>query len=114
MLILDESDELLNKGFKDQIYDIYRYLPPATQVVVVSATLPHDVLEMTTKFMTDPVRVLVKRDELTLEGIKQFCECRSRSPLMLLTHSVVAVEKEEYKFETLTDLYDTSVNVNLV
>jgi superfamily II DNA/RNA helicase len=35
------------------------------RLVVVSATLPHDVLEMTTKFMTDPVRVLVKRDELT-------------------------------------------------
>lgn len=92
MLILDESDELLNKGFKDQIYDIYRYLPPATQVVVVSATLPHDVLEMTTKFMTDPVRILVKRDELTLEGIKQF---------------FVAVEKEDWKFDTLCDLYDT-------
>ncbi|EIW66570.1 hypothetical protein TREMEDRAFT_57751 [Tremella mesenterica DSM 1558] len=92
MLILDEADELLNKGFKDQIYDIYRYLPPATQVVVVSATLPHDVLEMTTKFMTDPIRILVKRDELTLEGIKQF---------------FVAVEKEEWKLDTLMDLYDT-------
>ena len=45
------------------------------QVVLVSATLPHEVLEMTHKFMTDPVRVLVKRDELTLEGIKQFL-CR--------------------------------------
>ena len=44
-----------------------RYLPPETQVVLVSATLPHEVLEMTNKFMTDPVRVLVKRDELTLE-----------------------------------------------
>ena len=43
MLILDESDELLNKGFKDQIYDIYRYLPPGTQVCfssVVSCCLP--------------------------------------------------------------------------
>lgn len=37
------------------------------QVVLVSATLPAEVLEMTNKFMTDPVRVLVKRDELTLE-----------------------------------------------
>lgn len=92
MLILDESDELLNMGFKDQIYDIYRYLPPATQVVLLSATLPHDVLEMTSKFMTDPIRILVKRDELTLEGIKQF---------------FVAVEKEEWKFDTLCDLYDT-------
>ncbi|CAO1616895.1 unnamed protein product [Parajaminaea phylloscopi] len=92
MLIMDESDELLNMGFKEQIYDIYRYLPPATQVVLVSATLPQDVLELTTKFMTDPVRILVKRDELTLEGIKQF---------------FVAVEKEDWKFDTLCDLYDT-------
>ena len=90
-LILDEADEMLNKGFKEQIYDVYRYLPPETQVVLVSATLPQEVLEMTTKFMTDPVRILVKRDELTLEGIKQF---------------FVAVEKEEWKFDTLCDLYD--------
>jgi len=92
MFILDESDEMLNKGFKEQIYDVYRYLPPSSQVLLVSATLPHDVLELTNKFMTDPVRVLVKRDELTLEGIKQF---------------FVAVEREEWKFDTLCDLYDT-------
>lgn len=48
-------------GFKEQIYDVYRYLPPATQVVLISATLPHEILEMTNKFMTDPVRILVKR-----------------------------------------------------
>ncbi|KAJ3187775.1 Eukaryotic initiation factor 4A-III [Gaertneriomyces sp. JEL0708] len=92
MLVLDEADEMLSKGFKEQIYDVYRYLPPQTQVVLLSATLPHEVLEMTTKFMNDPIRVLVKRDELTLEGIKQF---------------FVAVEKEEWKFDTLCDLYDT-------
>eukprot|EP01004_Peranema_trichophorum_P004435 NODE_3358_length_1365_cov_156.454911_g2922_i0.p1 GENE.NODE_3358_length_1365_cov_156.454911_g2922_i0~~NODE_3358_length_1365_cov_156.454911_g2922_i0.p1 ORF type:complete len:420 (+),score=63.98 NODE_3358_length_1365_cov_156.454911_g2922_i0:54-1262(+) len=91
-LALDEADEMLGRGFKEQIYDVYRYLPPATQVILVSATLPHEVLEMTTKFMTDPVRILVKRDELTLEGIKQF---------------FVAVEREEWKFDTLCDLYDT-------
>ena len=91
-LVLDEADEMLNKGFKEQIYDVYRYLPPETQVVLVSATLPVEVLEMTSKFMTDPIRILVKRDELTLEGIKQF---------------FVAVEKEEWKFDTLCDLYDT-------
>merc|ERR1711977_236510 len=92
LLILDEADEMLSKGFKEQIYDIYRYLPPETQVVLVSATLPHEVLEITQKFMTDPLRILVKRDELTLEGIKQF---------------FIAVEKEEWKFDTLCDLYDT-------
>ena len=40
MLILDEADEMLNFGFKDQVYDIYRYLPYGMQCVVVSATLP--------------------------------------------------------------------------
>jgi len=92
MLIMDEADEMLNMGFKEQVYDIYRYLPYATQCVIVSATLPQEILEMTTKFMNDPVKILVKRDELTLEGIKQF---------------FVAVEKEEWKFDTLCDLYDT-------
>jgi ATP-dependent RNA helicase len=92
MIIFDEADTLLERGFQEQIYEIYRYLPPATQVVVVSATLPHDVLTMTTKFMTDPVRILVKRDELTLEGLKQY---------------FIAVEKEDWKFDTLCDLYDT-------
>lgn len=92
ILVLDEADEMLTKGFKEQIYDVYRYLPPSIQVVLVSATLPTQVLEMTTKFMTDPVKILVKRDEITLEGIKQF---------------FVAVEKEEWKFDTLCDLYDT-------
>lgn len=67
MLVLDEADEMLSRGFKDQIYDIYRYLPHSTQVVLVSATLTNDVLSMTKKFMTDPIRILVKRDELTLD-----------------------------------------------
>lgn len=92
MLVLDESDEMLAQGFKEQIYHIYRHLPPGTQVVIVSATLPAEVLDMTKKFMTQPVEILVKRDEITLEGIKQF---------------FIAVEKEDWKFETLCDLYDT-------
>jgi ATP-dependent RNA helicase len=92
MLVLDEADEMLSQGFKEQIYDIYRYLPPMTQVVLVSATLPREVLEMTKKFMNDPIKILVKRDELTLEGIRQF---------------FVAVEKEQWKFDTLCDLYDS-------
>jgi len=91
MLILDEADVMLSKGFKEQIYDVYRYLSPETQIVLVSATLPHEILEMTHKFMTDPVLVLVKRDEITLECIKQF---------------FVLVEREEWKFDVLCELYD--------
>lgn len=94
MLVLDEADEMLNRGFKDQVYDIYRYLPNNTQVIVVSATLPNEILTMTENFMKNPIKILVKRDEISLEGIKQF---------------FVAVEKEEWKFDTLCDLYDTLV-----
>ncbi|KND04363.1 ATP-dependent RNA helicase eIF4A [Spizellomyces punctatus DAOM BR117] len=92
MFVLDEADEMLSRGFKEQIYDVFQLLPPATQVVLLSATMPGDVLEVTKRFMRDPVRILVKRDELTLEGIKQF---------------YVAVEKEDWKLDTLCDLYET-------
>lgn len=42
------------------------------QVILLSATMPADVLEVTKRFMRDPIRILVKKEELTLEGIKQF------------------------------------------
>ncbi|CAO1626036.1 unnamed protein product [Sympodiomycopsis kandeliae] len=92
MFCLDEADEMLSRGFKDQMYEVFQLLPQDTQVVLLSATMPQDVLEVTKKFMRDPVRILVKRDELTLEGIKQF---------------YVAVEKEDWKLDTLCDLYET-------
>ncbi|KAG6328730.1 hypothetical protein ID866_10359, partial [Astraeus odoratus] len=92
IICLDEVDEMLSGGFKDHIYEVFRLLSQGTQVVLFSATMPADVLEVTEKFMRDPVRILVKRDELTLEGIKQF---------------YVAVEKEEWKLDTLCDLYET-------
>ncbi|CAI2370722.1 unnamed protein product [Moneuplotes crassus] len=92
MLILDEADEMLSRGFKDQVYDIYKFLPYDTQWVVVSATLPQEILDMTKKFMNDPIKILVKRDELSLDGIKQF---------------FIDVDKDEHKFATLCDLYDT-------
>ncbi|KAI6671760.1 hypothetical protein NL676_006645 [Syzygium grande] len=92
MFVLDEADEMLSRGFKDQIYDIFQLLPSKIQVGVFSATMPPEALEITRKFMNKPVRILVKREELTLEGIKQF-------------H--VNVEKEEWKLETLCDLYET-------
>lgn len=91
MLVLDEADELLTKGFKEQIYEIYKALPSGAQVVVVSATLTLEVLEMTSKFTTDPVKILVKRDDVTLKGIKQY---------------YIQCEKEDWKFDTLCDLYD--------
>jgi translation initiation factor 4A len=89
---LDEADEMLSRGFKDQIYDIFKFLPETVQVCLFSATMPLDVLEVTQKFMREPVRILVKKDELTLEGIKQF---------------YIAVDREDWKLDTLCDLYET-------
>jgi translation initiation factor 4A len=90
--VLDEADEMLSHGFKDQVYDIFKTLPPNVQVCLFSATMPPEVLDMTTKFMRDAVRILVKKDELTLEGIRQF---------------YVGIEKEGWKLDTLCDLYET-------
>uniref|UniRef100_A0A8C1X7T6 RNA helicase n=1 Tax=Cyprinus carpio TaxID=7962 RepID=A0A8C1X7T6_CYPCA len=92
MFALDEADEMLSRGFKDQIYEIFQKLGTDTQVILLSATMPQEVLEVTTKFMRDPIRILVKKEELTLEGIRQF---------------YINVEKEEWKLDTLCDLYET-------
>ena len=92
LFILDEADEMLSRGFQEQIYETFRYLPEVVQVAIYSATMPAEVLEVTQKFMRTPVQVLVKREEVTLEGIKQF---------------YVAVEREDWKLDTLCDLYET-------
>ena len=90
--ILDEADEMLGCGFKDQIYSVFRFMPPDCQIGLFSATLGDDALEITQKFMRDPVQILVKREALTLEGIKQF---------------YVMCDEEQWKLDTLCDLYET-------
>ncbi|CAF1187103.1 unnamed protein product [Rotaria sordida] len=92
MFVLDEADEMLSRGFKEQIYDVFTTMPQNVQVILLSATMPNDVLEVTSKFMNNPVKILVKKEELTLEGILQF---------------YVTVEREEWKLDTLCDLYET-------
>lgn len=90
--VLDEADEMLSRGFKDQIYDVFKMLPQDVQVVLLSATMPSEVLDVTNRFMRNPVKILVKKEELTLEGIRQF---------------YVQVGKEDWKLDTLCDLYET-------
>jgi len=92
VFVLDEADQMLSRGFKEEIYEIFKFLPRDVQVCLFSATMPPEILDLTSKFMRDPVRILVKKDELTLEGIQQF---------------YIAIEKEEWKMETLCDLYET-------
>jgi len=90
ILVLDEADEMLSQGFADQIYDVFRYLPQSVQVCLVSATMPDEVLTLTSKFMRNPTRILVKKDALTLDGIAQF---------------YIALEETE-KLDVLLDLYE--------
>ncbi|CAF2177820.1 unnamed protein product [Rotaria magnacalcarata] len=92
MFVLDAADEILSRGFNEQIYGVFRTLPENVQVIVVSATVPSDLLEVTAKLMNDPVTVLIKREERTLDGIRQF---------------YVNAEREEWKLDTLYDLFDT-------
>ncbi|EZG55330.1 ATP-dependent RNA helicase eIF4A [Gregarina niphandrodes] len=92
LFILDEADEMLSRGFKSQIYDIFKVLPEEVQIALFSATMPLEILELTNCFMRDPKRILVKKDELTLEGIRQF---------------YVLIDSEEQKYSCLTDLYET-------
>jgi len=92
VIVIDEADEMLSRGFKDQIYDIFQSIPSDIQVGLFSATMPPDAIQMSNKFMRNPIRILVKREQLTLEGIKQF---------------YIDVDREEYKVEVLSDLYST-------
>jgi superfamily II DNA/RNA helicase len=57
--------------------------------------MPNEILEITKQFMRDPATILVKNEELTLDGIKQF---------------YIAIDKEEWKFDTLVELYKNMGN----
>ena len=92
LLILDEADEMLSVGFKEQVYNIFQYLNKDVQVCLFSATLPEEINLLTEKFMRNPIRILVKSEMLTLEGIAQY---------------YIALEDDAYKYETLKDLYST-------
>ena len=89
MFVLDEGDELLSRGFNEQIYDVFKILPGNIRVIVVSTTMPHDLFEITAKLMNDPVKVLVKREERTLEGIRQFYVNVEREVNRHTCHSII-------------------------
>ena len=91
-LILDEADEMLSSGFKDQIYNIFQYLNSDIQVALFSATMPMELEALTNKFMRDPVKILVQKDMLTLQGIAQY---------------YIALDCDEHKFAALKDLFST-------
>ncbi len=90
LLVIDEADEMLSSGFKEQVYYVFQCLKSDIQVGLFSATLPEDLIALTNKFMRDPVRILVKSEQLTLEGIRQY---------------YIGLDTDGEKYETLCDLY---------
>ena len=72
IFVVDEADEMLSKGFQEQIQSIFQWLPNDVQVGIFSATLTREVMELTPKFMRDPVEITMTADKLTLEGIRQY------------------------------------------
>jgi len=90
LVILDEADEMLSTGFKEQVYNIFHYFNNEIQVALFSATLPNYIHNITNKFMRNPIKIFVKTEGLTLEGISQY---------------YVALEDDKQKYLTLKDLY---------
>lgn len=92
IIILDEADEMLSAGFKEQVYNIFQYLSNEVQVCLFSATLPESIHYIAKRIMRSPIRVCVKREQLTLEGIKQY---------------YIAVDDDREKYISLKNLFSS-------
>ncbi len=96
LLILDEADELLSPSneFQNMIKEIINNMPPINdyQTIIVSATLPDNVLNLTNYITKDPVKILVKKENLPLDGIKQY---------------YVVLDQEDDKLLCLLDIYSS-------
>jgi ATP-dependent RNA helicase len=100
MLILDEADEMLSIGFVEQIKKIFRHIREETQIILFSATIPREMLEITNYFMEKPLTILMNPDELTVKGIKQ---------------CYIDVQNDDEKFEIIKDLYGKiSINQSII
>jgi translation initiation factor 4A len=100
LFILDEADEMLSGGFKEQVYTIFQNLTNEAQIAVFSATMPPYMLEMTKKFMKNPVKITLEPEKLNLEGIQQY---------------FLAVNNDDQKFEALKALFEhLTVNQSII
>lgn len=90
LIVIDEADEMLSSGFKEQVYNIFQYFNNDIQVALFSATLPNNIYPIINKIMRNPIKICVKAEQLTLEGITQY---------------YVAVDDDRQKYTTLKHIY---------
>ena len=96
-LIMDEADQMLEDRFYKQVMCILEIgFPKTTKVALFSATMPQEVIDVANKLLQDPIRILIPPEDVSLEGIKQYC---------------VSLEKEEWKYDVLCDIYK-QLNIN--
>ena len=93
LVILDEADEMLSAGFKEQVYNIFQYFNNDIQVALFSATLPESIRPLIDKIMRNPIEISVKTEMLTLEGIAQY---------------YIAVDDDRQKYATLKHLFSVA------
>jgi len=97
VLVMDEADQMLEDRFYKQVMCILEIgFPNTTKVALFSATMPKEVVEVANKLLQNPVRILIPPEDVTLDGIKQY---------------IVDVEKDEWKYEILCDIYK-QLNIN--
>jgi translation initiation factor 4A len=97
LFVIDEADEMLTIGFKSQIYDIYQQFSETIQTALYSATMPQEVLELTKKFMKNPVKILLNKDEVSLEGLSQY---------------YILLNNDDDKIKTILDLFETFTKIS--
>lgn len=90
LLVIDEADEMLSNAFKDQVHQIFNHLNENVQVALFSATIPEEMLQLTTKFMRNPVKIRIEPEKLNLDGIQQY---------------YIAVQNDTAKFDIIKDLF---------
>jgi translation initiation factor 4A len=90
LFVLDEADEMLSRGFKEQVYNIFQNFDKDVQAILFSATIPDEIIHVTNKFMREPLRIEVKKEKLNLDCIQQY---------------FVALPDDRAKFETLKQIF---------
>lgn len=92
LLVIDEADEMLSSGFKDQMYNIFQHLHNDIQVALFSATYSQELEELSKSFMQNPTQIRVKAEELTLQGIAQY---------------YINLLDDVQKYETIKDIFES-------